>query len=129
MKRILMRQDEMIALFSRMRNRTPLLETTAAWFLTIEFSDLATLAPAEQRAVNIFYGLLSELRWYLAYTEDMPGSLNEKVTLRVRQLEVSHRELVQTIGSPEADGAAVVQATAVKVRSTGLARTRPSRRR
>ncbi len=126
MLRLINRIDEMIALFSRARNRTPMLETTDAWFFSITFGDLAALTAVEQRAVNAFYAQLSELRWYLSYTEDMPSSLREKVLLRLKQLETAHRVLVQAIGAPEGDGFAVVQATA---KTTALARPRTRRNR
>ena len=116
--RIVSRQHEMVGLFSRLRDRSPMLEAIRSSFLTITFSDLAELAPIEQKAVNAFYELLDELRWYLQYTEDMPTQVLQKVAIYVGRLETGHRQLVAAIGPPTADGVAVVEARVVK-RSAG----------
>ena len=113
-RRILARQEEMVALFSRRRDRTPMMEAVRSWFLSITFGELALLEPAEQKAVSQFYELLDELRWYLQYTEDMPTQVLQKVALYIGRLETSHRKLVAAIGPPSADGVAVVEARVVR---------------
>ncbi len=113
-QRLLARQHEMVALFSRKRDRTPMMEAVRSVFLTITFGELALLSPAEQKAVGLFYEMLDELRWYLQYTEDMPTQVLTKVALYVGRLETSHRDLVAAIGPPTADGVAVVEARVVK---------------
>ncbi len=109
-QRLVSRQQEMVALFSRRRDRTPMTEAVRSWFLSITFGELALLPPAEQKAVSLFYELLDELRWYLQYTEDMPTQVLQKVALYVSRLETNHRTLVAAIGPPTADGVAVVEA-------------------
>ena len=113
MLRIVGRQHEMVGLFSRLRDRSPMLEAIRTSFLTITFSDLAQLEVAEQKAVNKFYELLDELRWYLQYTEDMPTQVLLKVAVFVGRLETSHRHLTLAIGPSTADGAPVVEAEVV----------------
>ncbi len=117
-QRLVSRQHEMVALFSRRRDRTPMIEAVRSWFLSIHFAELVVLPPAEQKAVSLFYELLDELRWYLQYTEDMPTQVQTKVGIYVGRLEASHRQLVAAIGPPSADGVAVVEARVVK-RSAG----------
>ncbi len=117
-QRLVSRQHEMVALFSRRRDRTPMTEAVRSWFLTINFAELVVLPAAEQKAVSLFYELLDELRWYLHYTEDMPTQVQTKVGIYVGRLEASHRQLVAAIGPPSADGVAVVEARVVK-RSAG----------
>lgn len=114
--RIVGRQHEMVVLFSRLRDRSPMLEAIRSSFLTINFSDLAELAPFEQTAVNAFYELLDDLRWYLQYTEDMPTQVLLKVATFVGKLQTSHRELVVVIGPASADGSPVVEAEVVSKR-------------
>ena len=109
-KRLGTRQHEMVALFSRKRDRTPMMEAVRSVFASITFGELARLEPQEQRAVTVFYELLDELRWYLQYTEDMPTQVLTKVALFVGRLEAAHRTLVIAIGPASADGAAVVEA-------------------
>ena len=95
------RSQEMVALFSRLRDRTPLLAALHSWFPTITFGDLAKLRPGEQFAVNEFYRVLSELRWYVQYTEDMPLQLERRIGLLAARLRVSHGRLTETLGAHE----------------------------
>jgi hypothetical protein len=111
--RLASRQHEMVALFSRLRDRSPMLEAIRSCFPSIAFSELATLAIGEQKAVNAFYELLDELRWYLQYTEEMPTQVQLKVGTYVGRLEACHRALSLVIGPVSADGAAVVEAQVV----------------
>ncbi|MDP1919107.1 MAG: hypothetical protein Q8L14_22855 [Myxococcales bacterium] len=113
MARLAARQDSMVGLFSRLRDREPMLAVLDTWFDTITFTELSTLDPAEQKAVNRFYELLAEVRWYLAYTEDMPGMVQTKLNAILRRLEAAFRELVAVIGPPEADGARIVEVKVV----------------
>lgn len=113
MRRLLARHQEMVALFSRLRDRNPMLETVKSWFLTISFADLSILSPSEQGAVNAFYMKLDELRWYLQYTEDMPNQVQLRVAQHVLALELAHRKLSAVIGPPDAEGAPVVDAEVV----------------
>ena len=80
MARLRERMEEMVTLFSRLRDRSPLLDgdrqrlsdghLRASW---------RCFRPIEQRAVNEFYELLGDLRWYMQYTEDMPLQLQKRV--------------------------------------------------
>ena len=114
--RIVSRQHEMVGLFSRLRDRSPMLEAIRSSFLTITFSDLAELSVVEQKSVNAFYELLDELRWYLQYTEDMPTQVLLKIATFVGKLETSHRALSLVIGPASADGAPVVEAEVIGTR-------------
>ncbi|MCU0695910.1 MAG: hypothetical protein MUC96_05220 [Myxococcaceae bacterium] len=113
MARYAARQDSMVGLFSRHRDREPMLSVLDTWFDTITFTELSVLEPVEQKAVNRFYEALGELRWYLAYTEDMPGQVQTRLGGFSRRLDAAFRELVATIGPPEADGARIVEVQVV----------------
>lgn len=113
MARLTKRHEAMVSLFSRLRDRNPMLQTVHSWFLTVDFSELAALEPFEQNAINQFYSLVSELRWYLQYTEDMPALVRQKVTNFVRRLVDAHVKLTQVIGPPDAAGAPVVEGEVV----------------
>lgn len=129
MARLAARQGSMVGLFSRLRDRSPMLAVLDSWFDTITFSELAALEPAEQRAVNRFYELLAEVRWYLAYTEDMPGQVQTRLTTYLRRLEGAFRELVVVIGPPEANGARVVEVRVVSKVTRRPRRARAARGR
>jgi len=121
MARLSARQDEMVSLFSRLRNREPLLEPLESWFGSIAFAELVALSPTEQRAANSFYEQLGGLRWYLQYTEDMPGQVQLKLSALLRKLESAHAELVAALGPPDNSGAPVVNAEVVTPASPGKA--------
>lgn len=114
MKRLATRQTEMVRLFSRLRDRSPLLEVVHSWFESITFSELAAIEPHEQRAVNAFYDLLGDLRWYLQYTEDMPLQVQQRVVKFVHELRTAHRALTSVIGPADAEGAPVVEAEVIR---------------
>ncbi len=113
MARLEKRQGEVVTLFSRLRDREPLLAMVHSWFGTATFAELATLEPFEQAAAHAFHDLLDELRWYLTYTEDMPLTVQSTLDQLVRRLEEAHRVLVTHIGPPSGRGAPVVDAEVV----------------
>ena len=113
-RRLRARSEEMVSLFSRLRDRGPMLQTAHTWFGTITFTELSLLEPVEQKAVNAFYEALDELRWYLQYTEDMPGTVQTRITQLVRALDEQHHALTAAIGHPDAQGARVVEAEVVR---------------
>src|SRR5687768_1956370 len=110
MHRLVAHETEMVSLFSRLRTREPLLITVRSWFETVTFGELAALEPGEQLAVNRFYELLGELRWYLQYTEDMPGKVQRATSQRIVALDVAHRALLRTLGPPSGEAGRVVDA-------------------
>jgi len=125
MRRLRARQDEMVSLFSRLRDREPLLGTIRTWFPTITLAELNALEPQHQRAVNAFYELLDDLRWYLQYTQDMPRQVALTIQAFITRLETSYGELVVEIGAPHEAGGPVVDAEVVRPAAGG---ERPSRR-
>lgn len=117
MTRLSRRHAEMVQLFSRLRDRGPLVAAVHSWFQTITFTELSQLEPHEQSAVNVFYELLGDLRWYLQYTEEMPLQVQQRVVKFVRELQKAHRVLTDVIGPADGEGAAVIEAQVV--RTTG----------
>ncbi len=114
MTRLATRHEEMVKLFSRHRDRRAMLEPVSTLFTSIAFADLAQLPPAEQRDISAFYESLGELRWYLEFTEDMPGQVQLTLGQHLRRLESHYGRLVQIIGLPEAGGAPVVEAQVIR---------------
>ncbi len=121
MRRLRARQGEMVKLFSRLRDRGPLLGVIHSWYWSITFAELKVVEPFEQKAINEFYEMLGELRWYLQYTEDMPVQVALRITTLARQLEGFYRRLVEAIGPPDGEGAPVVDAEVVGARGRGKA--------
>jgi hypothetical protein len=104
MRRLDARAAEMVALFSRLRDRAPMLETVHAWFESAGFAE-----PAEQAVVNAFHEELGELRWYFQYTEDMPGTVQTTTAARLKRLHESHARLEAVIGAPQGKVAPAVE--------------------
>lgn len=101
LRRLAERQDEMITLFSRLRDREALTGTLHSWFETVRFEDLALLGVPEQHAVNHFYERLGELRWYFRYTVDMPGSAAVVFKGHLHRLAEAHETLAALLGGEE----------------------------
>lgn len=114
MARLAKRQGEVVRLFSRLRDRAPLLHMVASRFDSATFADLSALEPQEQVAAHAFHDLLDELRWYLTYTEDMPLTVQATLDQFARQLDDAHRALRTAIGAPHGVPD-VVDAEVVKV--------------
>jgi hypothetical protein len=110
MKRIDAKQDEAVGLFSRLRTREGLIELCRSSFSSVTFSELARLDPREQTVTFAFHEVLDQLRWYVAYTEDMPSTVKSSVSQYVRILGERHRDLVARIGPPDAGGHPVIEA-------------------
>lgn len=107
MARLRLRQEEMIQLFSRLRDRAPLLTTLQTHFLSIRFGELVVLPPAEQIALHRFHDLLAELRWYFQYTTDMPLTVQTTVKLRLKAIEESYVVLDALLSAPAPEEPAV----------------------
>jgi hypothetical protein len=93
LERLTLRAEDMVALFSRRRERAPMLTVVESLFETATFEDLASLKPAEQRSAFEFHTLLREFRWYLEYTEDMPSTVHLHVESYRRRLIKSGGQL------------------------------------
>jgi len=102
MGRLADRKDEMIAMFSRHREREPLLSPLRSWVPSASFQEIVLLAPEQQGAVARFYEELDGLRWYFRYTNDMPGTAQQVFDHRLRKLAAAYRELRESIGEAHA---------------------------
>lgn len=69
------RRDLILRYWGAGRIRTPFLDTAFHRYRTIGFSELLLLDEIRSTAIEAFYRELDELRFYLAYTDDMPHAL------------------------------------------------------
>lgn len=95
------RLDDMVSLFSRLRDRDALIQPVHSLLPTLRFGDLVVLEPREQDAVAKFAAVVEELRWYLRYTDHMPGALTDALDDYRRALLLAHDELVASLAVPE----------------------------
>lgn len=91
------RRTDMVGLFSRLRDRSALTLPVESLLPTLRFGDLVVLEPDEQSAVLKFSDLVEEVRWYLRYTEHMPGALGDAIDDYRRALLIAHAELLQAL--------------------------------
>lgn len=110
MARLERRAGEVVGLFSRLRDRGPLLAVTHSLGPTITFVELTALEPDIQLAVLTFYEALARLRWYLTYTEDMPGQLAKALVRHRQVLAMAYRALTAALGRVELADLDVVDA-------------------
>jgi hypothetical protein len=99
MRRLADRRDEMVRIFAHQRDRRALVEPLRSTFDTVRFSDLAILSVPEQRVVHDFHEALDDLRWYLQYTVDMPGTLEQRLHHYLRTLAGTFEKLAQKLGT------------------------------
>jgi len=118
MQRLAERKDEMIAMFSRHREREPLLTPLRSWVPSASFQEIVVLSPEQQAAVARFYEELDALRWYFRYTSDMPGTAQQIFGHHRKRLGEAYAGLDEALGpakpppksetvAPEAPAAAV----------------------
>ena len=91
-------RGEMIALFSRHRDRDALLTPLRSLGPTAAFHDLMLLEPVEQSAVAAFYEELESLRWYFRYTADMPSTAQGVFEAHWGRLSAAHEVLAALVG-------------------------------
>ncbi|MDR0967095.1 MAG: hypothetical protein LBM75_11480 [Myxococcales bacterium] len=90
----------MLDLFSRHRDRDPLLLPLRSWLLSADFAQIVELEPKEQHAVSRFLEELEALRWYCRYTDDMPNTAQIRLTRFAGQLDTAARQLIEALRTP-----------------------------
>lgn len=98
MRRLASRRHDMIATFSRKRDRRVLIEAVHTWFDTARFDELVLLEIEQQTAATQFYEQLDDLRYYFKYTEDMPGTAERALATRLKRLERAFQALAASLG-------------------------------
>ncbi len=96
-RRIESRHEQMVAGFSRLRDRDALLGALHAFGLTARFQDFSALPIAVQDAALRFYELADDLRWYCKFTQDMPGALSLRLEAFRRELAQAHAALARVL--------------------------------
>ena len=98
MVRLAERKDEMIAMFSRHRERESLLTPLRSWVLSASFQEIVVLLPEQQAVVARFYEELDALRWCFRYTSDMPGTALQIFAHHRKRLSEAYASLKKTLG-------------------------------
>jgi hypothetical protein len=91
--RIRDREPEYLAVFSLKRSRTHFKEIFQSRYDDIKISELLHCSQDVIVGLDQFYSKVEELKWYLGYTEDMPGSVDEKVHHHIYELSTLYETL------------------------------------
>lgn len=96
------RTEFLATVWSRHRTRQAFADTVYSRWRTLTMTDLVGLDEATLTAVETFYDELESLRVYLAYTEDMPTTLEEVYATRLRRLRLRSLPALDALGgAPE----------------------------
>ncbi|MDC1174735.1 hypothetical protein OAT67_05050 [Bacteriovoracaceae bacterium] len=98
-ERIKKREVEYMQVFSAKRTREHFKDIFKNKYETISFSDLKLCSEEVMMGLDNFYTLVDEMRWYLAHTEEMPGTVTERVNKLINEMEKCHDTLSLYIGA------------------------------
>lgn len=97
-----LRREFLLDIWSRHRDRGPLLDTIFARWRTLAMSDLALVDVDAVVACEAFYRELDELRLYFMFTEDMPTTMGERYAEALTRVAAYGALAVQLLGgAPE----------------------------
>jgi len=99
------RRDLLVMVWGKHRARAPFLETSFTRWKTLSFADLAVLDPAEIGPLDAFYREISNLRLYLAWTEDMPRQLSVVYDQSLVRLRPLAEQALTALGEPPVESA------------------------
>ncbi len=91
--RIRDREPEYLAVFSLKRSRTHFPEIFKNRYDEIRISELLHCSQDVIVGLDQFYSKVDDMRWYLGHTEDMPGTVDEKVRHYVHELSSLYETL------------------------------------
>jgi hypothetical protein len=92
-ERIKYRAPEYLNIFSNRRTREHFPEIFKNRYDGIALSDLKKCSEDVIIGLDQFYTQVDELRWYLGQTQDMPGTVSDKVYAFISDLEHGHDTL------------------------------------
>ncbi|MEQ1501892.1 MAG: hypothetical protein ABMB14_06660 [Myxococcota bacterium] len=96
------RRGFLVEIWSRHRDRGPLLDTIFSRWRTLALADLALIDADAVVACEAFYRELDELRLYFQFTQDMPTTLDERFAEAYRRIAAYAELAVRLLGgAPE----------------------------
>lgn len=95
--RIKDRSPEYLSIFSIKRTREHFAEIFKSRYGSIEIADLKYCGEDVIRGADAFYHYVDEIKWYLNTTEDMPGTVDDKVHKMIARMKPILRDLQDSI--------------------------------
>lgn len=93
LERVMDRRQAAMEVFALRRTREHFPEIFRTRYDNATFDDLAHCSSETILALDQFYNLVSEMRWYLFHTEDMPSTAEDNVFRMTKRLEKLHATL------------------------------------
>ncbi len=94
LQRIKTRRKEFVDIFAMRRTREHFAWVFASRYDRATIKDLAHCSGETIAALDQYYGLADEMKWYLFQTEDMPNTVEETIFRLTKRLEKLHSTLV-----------------------------------
>ncbi len=91
--RVRQRRKEFVEVFAMRRTREHFPWIFQSRYERATIKDLAHCSVETIQALDQFYGLVDEMKWYLYQTEDMPSTVEESVFRMTKRLEKLHDTL------------------------------------
>ncbi len=98
-ERIKYRQTEYMTLFSLKRTRGHFKYIFKNRYEDIPIDSLRILDSDLLEALDYFYHQVDEMRWYLYFTEDMPGKVSDFIDHYVTELDSAFEQLQNAFGN------------------------------
>jgi hypothetical protein len=92
------RRGFLVEVWSRHRDRGPLLDTVFTRWKTLALADLALIDAEAMIACEAFYRELDELRLYFQFTQDMPTTLDEQYALALARVQAYGNLALRMLG-------------------------------
>jgi hypothetical protein len=100
--KIIKREKEYLTIFSIKRTREPFEYIFKNRYEDVPISDLKECSEELLVALDHFYRIIDDMRWYLFFTEDMPNTVEDRVYTFNREL-VKKYDQIQLYLSAEID--------------------------
>jgi hypothetical protein len=94
LQRIKTRRKEFVDIFAMRRTREHFAWVFASRYDRATIKDLAHCSGETIAALDQYYGLADEMKWYLFQTEDMPNTVEETIFRLTKRLDKLHSTLV-----------------------------------
>lgn len=94
-----LRKAFLMGVWTRHRTRVPFVETTFNRWQTLGFPDMTELESREVLAATAFFRELDDLRLYLAFTDDMPRTLEQNLSRSLARLRREAQSALLALGA------------------------------
>lgn len=93
LQRVRSRRKEFVEVFAMRRTRDHFPGVFSSRYERATIKDLAHCSSETIAALDQFYGLVDEMKWYLFQTEDMPSTVEETIFRLTKRLDKLHSTL------------------------------------